>query len=127
MITSVRPLLIGVIYTRPAAPLACWRSARALVAARASREGYGLLETFEVCSRQEVDAATYEAVEALAERTGARAIMTLGPVDREAVQRITELYGVVVIDASIGTTDATCPPGCRAYPCRNRQEDSAYA
>lgn len=35
MITSVRPLLIGVIYARPA-PLACWRSARALVVARAN-------------------------------------------------------------------------------------------
>ncbi len=91
-----RPLVIGLLGLDPYASPAQWHADRAVVEASAEREGYSLLEIFEVTGEGWVDDATYSAVEGLATRAGAVALMTRGSVSRKRVAQIAGRCGLTV-------------------------------
>jgi len=63
----------------------------------ANDEGYALVETFEVGDSATRDAATLLALEELAHRVEAVALIVSGNVDREKVEAIAEWVRMVVV------------------------------
>jgi len=63
----------------------------------ANAEGYALVETFEVDGSATRDAATLLALEELAQRVEAVAVIVSGDVDREKVEAIAEWVRMVVL------------------------------
>ena len=73
------------------------RQARVALALYANDESYALVETFEVDGSTARDAATLLALEELAARVEATAVIVSGDVDREKVEAIAEWVRMAVI------------------------------
>ena len=92
-----RPLLIGLIQAHELTPPKRF-AIRTSLALSTNEEGYALLETFEVTGDPMTDEGTYAAVEDLAARLDAQALMVSGLVDLERVKEIGERVRLVVLE-----------------------------
>jgi hypothetical protein len=77
----LRPLLIAVLQLPPYSTQAQRSQARVTLTIHSQTEGYALLEIFEVSGQPVKDDAAYAAIEDLAERTDAHALLLSGRVD----------------------------------------------
>ena len=82
------PLIIGVLQLPPYVTHSQRSQARVALTIHAQTEGYALLEIFEVSGQPVKDDAAYAAIEDLADRTDAHALLLAGRVDRRRLARI---------------------------------------
>jgi hypothetical protein len=66
------------------------------MALRANEEGYALIDTFEIDGRPVRDDSTLQALEELAERLEASALLVSGVVDRQRVDGIADRTRMVI-------------------------------
>ena len=97
-----RPLAVGLVHQPVSALPTERKQARIALALHANHEGYALVETFEVGDSPSRDAATLLALEELAQRMEATAVIVSGDVDREKVEAIAEWVRMVVIVKPLG-------------------------
>ena len=92
-----RPLAVGLVHQSANALTIERGQARIALSLFANAEGYALVETFEVDGSATRDAATLLALEELAQRVEAVAVIVSGDVDREKVEAIAEWVRMVVL------------------------------
>ena len=92
-----RPLAVGLVHQSASALPTERRQARIALSLFANAEGYALVETFEVDGSAPRDAATLLALEELAQRVEAVALIVSGDVDREKIEAIAEWVRMVVL------------------------------
>jgi len=92
-----RPLVVGLVHLPVSALPAERRQARVGLVLYANEEGYALVETFEVDGNPATDAANLLALEELAVRVEAAAVIVSGSVDIEKVEVIAEWTRMVVV------------------------------
>jgi len=97
-----RPLAVGLVHQPVSALPSERKQARIDLALHANAEGYALVETFEVDDSATRNAATLLALEELAQRVEAVALIVSGDVDREKVEAIAEWVRMVVIQTKTG-------------------------
>jgi hypothetical protein len=98
MAVSPRPLAIGLLYLPEGTGTAERSRARVALALRANDEGYALLETLEFGVSGLRDDLQFQAVEALAARLDVQALIVSGAVNLERVEKLAELWRLVVVD-----------------------------
>lgn len=105
--TRALPVAIAVMRSHRAMSTGDWRRARASVAHRVAREGYALLETFDVVGDAALDESVYDAVESMATRGEASALIVSGAVDRSRVDGIAAGFGMVMLRVPLSVEVST--------------------
>lgn len=91
------PYAVGLLYVSPIATLRDRSEARIALALRAAQEGYALIETYECGGNALNEDVALEALEELAFRLDAVAVLYAGPVNMVRVQDIAKRVRMVVI------------------------------
>jgi hypothetical protein len=92
--SSLKPLAVGLVQVSSRATEPIRSQARVALAAYAHKEGYCLLETFELDGNAVRDELSLNALHELAGRTGARVLLTRGRPDPVRVQSLTRSRGM---------------------------------
>ncbi len=95
------PLAVAVLHVRREMTVREYRSARSALALRLAREGYALLESFDVTGDAVADESTYDALQDLAARTEVRAVVVSAGVSLERVTRIAQQQGLQVVPVQL--------------------------
>jgi hypothetical protein len=96
MPSSVKPLAVGLVHLIHPSTEPNRSQARVALAAYAHREGYCLLETFELNGNALRDELALEALDELASRTGARVLLVRGRADLERIAPLAGRSGLRV-------------------------------
>lgn len=97
MPSHARPLALGLLHVAPGTPAAARTRARVALALRANRDGYALAETLEFGTSTLKDNLQYNALEDLATRLDAHALIVAGPLDVRRVHEIADHLRLVVV------------------------------
>lgn len=98
MPSHARPLALGLLHVPPGTPAAARTKARVAVALRANRDGYGLVETLEFGTSTLKDDLQFDALEDLATRLDAHALVVAGPLDVGRIHEIADHLRLVVVE-----------------------------
>jgi hypothetical protein len=85
----LRPIAVGLMVLPRFADVQVRRRVQVALIDLADEEGFAVAEVFEIDGRPVRDEASLSALEALAERVGARTVIASEPLDQEGLDRLT--------------------------------------
>lgn len=98
MPSHARPLALGLLHVAPGMPAGARAKARVALALRANRDGYGLVETLEFGTSTLKDDLQFNALEDLATRLDAHALVVAGPLNMGRIHEIADRLRLVVVE-----------------------------
>jgi hypothetical protein len=98
------PLAVGLFQLAKNAPAERRRRARIEIALCASREGYALLDTFDMDSRLRGGEETLDAIRSLADRHDIHAVIVVGEVDQSKVNELADERQLITVRVPIPKT-----------------------
>ena len=101
MTGTTLPLAVAVLRVRREMTVREYRSARSALALRLAREGYALLESFDVTGDALADESTFCALQELAGRAEVSAVVVSAGVSLERVHRIADQERLQVVPVQL--------------------------